>query len=309
MASLPLSSGTARARRYAQWTPVLPHVLLFVLGTVWGLQFTLLKVATDASLDEASILAVAMGLMATIFLAATAFTRTWFRPTWQHVRFFLLSGLFGFVLPLGGVILAAREISAGLIVLFEALTPVFALAIAAAFRTEPVTRRRILAIAFGLLSVLAVGGPAAFGLGGISLVGLGFALFVPAVCALDCFYVAAFWPSDLRPLQVVTGEAVAGAFLSALCLLSVGDPAPLFHSWTIGHWALALFVPISVLEAYLYFYLVRRSGAVFVSLGSLISLFAGIFWGIVLIGETHPPTVWLAVGLATLALYLALRKD
>lgn len=136
--------------------------------------------------------------------------------------------------------------------------------------------------------------------------GLGFALFVPAVCALDCFYVAAFWPNDLRPLQVVTGEAVAGAFLSALCLFWVGDPAPLLLSWTPGHWAIALFVPISALEAYLYFYLLRRTGAVFVSLGSLISLFAGIVWGILLIGESHPPTVWLAVGLAALALSLAL---
>lgn len=298
-----------RSRWYMKCVPFWRQALLFVLGTVWGLQFTLLKVATDTGLDEVGILVVSMALLAVAFVAATTFARAWFQPRWRHIRFFLLSGLFGFVLPLGAIILAAREISAGVIVLFEALTPVFAIAIVSTLRTERITSRQAAAVAVGLLSVLAILGPAVAGLGGFSLVGLAFALCVPAVCALDCVYVAAFWPTDLRPLQVVTGEAVAGAFLSALCLVGISDPAPLLSSWTVGHWAIALFVPISVLEAYLYFYLLRQAGAVFVSFGSFISLFAGIFWGIVLIGESHPPDVWFAVGLATLALYLAVRES
>jgi hypothetical protein len=48
-----------------------------------------------------------------------AVAKAWFRPTWRHIRFFTASGFLGFVLPLGFVVLAAREISAGLIVLFE----------------------------------------------------------------------------------------------------------------------------------------------------------------------------------------------
>ncbi|MGI9507993.1 MAG: hypothetical protein ACR2QJ_01430, partial [Geminicoccaceae bacterium] len=78
MASLPSARPTPRAEwyvqglRHVQEAPVWPHVLLFVLGTVWGLQFTLLKIATDSGLDEAGILALSMGLIAAAFLAATA---------------------------------------------------------------------------------------------------------------------------------------------------------------------------------------------------------------------------------------------
>lgn len=73
--------------------------LLFILGGSWGLQFTLLKIATDAELVELGILTVSMALLAATYPLAMAFCRAWFRPTQQHVRFFILSGLFGFVVP------------------------------------------------------------------------------------------------------------------------------------------------------------------------------------------------------------------
>ena len=61
---------------------------------------------------------------------------------------------------------------------------------------------------------------------------------------------------------------------------------------------------MSYLEVYVYFYVLRHAGAVFVSFGSFVSLFAGFFWGWTLLGETHASSVWVAVGLVALALYL-----
>ena len=71
-----------------------------------------------------------------------------------------------------------------------------------------------------------------------------------------------------------------------------------------GEWAILAFVLISYLEVYIYFHLLRTAGAVFVSFGSFVSLFAGFFWGGVLLGEAPRSSVWLAVGLVWLALYL-----
>jgi len=76
-----------------------------------------------------------------------------------------------------------------------------------------------------------------------------------------------------------------------------------------GEWAILAFVPVSFLEVYLYFYLLRTAGAVFVSVGSFVSLFAGIFWGMAFLGERHPPSVWMAVALVSVALYLVTAKD
>ena len=76
-----------------------------------------------------------------------------------------------------------------------------------------------------------------------------------------------------------------------------------------GEWAILAFVPVSFVEVYLYFYLLRTAGAVFVSVVRFVSLFAGILWGMAFLGEAHPTTVWMAVALVSLALYLVTTKD
>lgn len=283
----------------AAWLPVWHCALLFALGAMWGLQFVLLKIATVAGLGELNILFTSMTLLAAGFLSAIALTGAWFRPSWSQIRFFLISGFLGFVLPLGAAILAAREISAGVIVLFEALTPVVAMTLALALRIETSTRRYLLSMTFAGFCLLCFVGPES-----ISMTALGFVLIVPIASACDCLYVAARWPNELRPLQVVTGEAIGALVLLSLCLLFWPGDSVTPLSWTYDHWAVLLFVAISFLEAFLYFFLIRRAGAVFVSFASLISLFAGILFGIILIGESHPTSVWLAVGFAVLALYV-----
>ncbi|WP_282610694.1 DMT family transporter [Pelagibius sp. Alg239-R121] len=298
-------------------------LLLFLLGALWGLQFTLLKIAADAELDELSILTIAMFLLALAFLAAMACRRAWFRPTLGHIWFFLISALFGFVVPLSGVILVAEQLSAGLIVFFESLTPVLTVAIVALLGTERLKLPRLLAVALGMIGVLLVLWPNIVRPGSARLESMLIALVIPLAYAIDGVYVAARWPSDLRAFQVVTGEAVAAATMLLPFLLwqTLAAPAQLAYltdpwfieTWGWGHWAVLAFVPVSFLEAYLYFYLLKHAGAVFVSFGSFISLFAGIFWGLVLLGERHSVLVWIAVLLVSFSLYLvnygAFRQD
>lgn len=273
---------------------------------MWGLQFVLLKIATDTGLGEIRILAFSLILLAVGFLAAMVVSGARYRPTWRHLRYFAVSGLLSFVIPLGGVILAARDISAGIIVLIEAMTPVFTIALALAWRTEAVSYRHTASVLLGFLGILCLLVPALLAPEHGNLRGLGFALIVPIAYACDGIYIAARWPGDIRPLQVVAGVATAGACMTLPFLIIEDGADPLFESWTSGHGTVVLFVLVSLLEVYLYFYLLRRAGAVFVSLASFISLFAGIVFGMVLIGESHAKSVWLAVAFATLALYFAL---
>ncbi|MEZ5936374.1 MAG: DMT family transporter [Alphaproteobacteria bacterium] len=282
--------------------------LLLLLGAFWGLQFVLLKIATDAGTGQFEIVLTSMFLLAAGFLTATAVTRAWFRLTWRYVRFFLTSGFLGFVAPLGLVVLAAGEISAGLIVLFEALTPVFTIALALVLRIEAASRRRLASMILAALGISCVLVPALTTSGGVSPLGIAFALGLPVVYGLDCLYVAARWPDGLSPLQIVTGETVGGVLQLLLISLFWPGVGPSSFSWSAGLWPVLMFAAVGFVEAYLYFYLIRQAGAVFVSLGSLISLFAGIGFGILLLGESHPASVWLAVGLAALALYVPFHR-
>ncbi len=279
-------------------------LLLLVLGIGWGLQFTLLKISVEARLDEFAILAGSMVALAAIYALLLTGRRDWFRPTWQRLRFFAVSAMLGFVVPLGCVILAARHLSAGLIVVHESLTPIVIVALALALRSETVSLRRLAAIALGMAGALLVLCPELAGLGGARAHGLLLALLVPIAYGADAVYVAARWPAGLSSMQVTAGELIAAALLSLPLLLTLGDTRLVASAPTTGHAAVLTFVLVTFVETYLYFHLLRNAGAVFISLASFIALFAGIFWGIALNGESHPASVWLAVALVVVALYL-----
>ncbi len=279
--------------------------LLVVLGATWGLQFALLKIATTSALSELGILSLCMALLAAAYLATLTIRGKLYRPNPRQLRFFAISGFFGFVLPLGGIILVADRLAAGLIVLYtEALIPVFTFAIVLALRSERPSRRRLIAIALALVGVAFAFGPEVVGSADARIEGLLLVLVVPLAYSIDAIYVAARWPSDLRALQVVSGEAAAGAAMLMPIWLLSGGLGELPSALGTGEWAILAFVPVSYLEVYLYFYLLRHAGAVFVSFGSFFALFAGFFWGWALLDETHPSTVWIAVALVALALYL-----
>jgi drug/metabolite transporter (DMT)-like permease len=152
--------------------------------------------------------------------------------------------------------------------------------------------------------VLLVVWPELIGLGDKRLDSLLLALVIPIAYGTDTIYVAARWPGDLSCIQVVAGEMIAAALLSLPLFLMSGEPLFFMTASEVGRSALLIFVLVTFIETYLYFYLLRNAGAVFISVASFIALFAGILWGIALNGESHPASVWLAVALVVVALYL-----
>ena len=290
----------------AAWCPA---VLLLLLGAFWGLQFSLLKIAAGSELSELTILTGSMILLSLAYLATLAVRRDWFRTNWRHVRFFIISGLFGYVVPLGGVLWIADQLSAGLIVLYtEALIPVFTVVIALALWTEALSARRLLAVTVALAGVGIAMWPELATTTDARLKGLLIVFIIPLAYAVDGIYVSACWPQDLRAIQVVTGEAVAGAVMLLPIWLVLEGGAGLPSGIGPDDWAILAFVPVTYLEVYLYFYLLRTRGAVFVSFGCFVSLFAGFFWGMALLGERHGPMIWIDVATVSVALYLITVK-
>ncbi|MEM7225843.1 MAG: DMT family transporter [Pseudomonadota bacterium] len=279
--------------------------LLFALGAAWGLQLTLLKISAGSSLGELGILSLSMVLLSLIYLAVLAANKAWFRPTRRHLKFFVVSSTFGTILPMGGVLLIADHLSAGLIVLVsEALTPVFTVLIAFLLGTELLSARRLTAVALALAGVGLALWPALAGTSRDQLDWLLIFAVVPLAYAIDCIYVAGCWPQDLRAIQVVTGEAIAAAAMTLPFWLLLEGTSGLPTTMGPGEWAILAFVAVSFIEVYLYFYLLKTAGALFVSYGCFVSLFAGVLWGMSLLGETHPQSLWLAVALVCLGLYL-----
>ena len=63
-------------------------------------------------------------------------------------------------------------------------------------------------------------------------------------------------------------------------------------------------IAFSTIEIYLYFELVRRAGAVFVSQANYIMVVAGVFWGMLIFSERPTAWLWLSAAILLAALYM-----
>ena len=106
-----------------------------------------------------------------------------------------------------------------------------------------------------------------------------------------------------RPEQTASSIALAcGALLgtSAVPLAIVLAPGQFYPPparLAARDWALLLSMAIAAVNLCLFFEVVRRAGAVFVSQFNDIVVPSGIVWGMVLFGEQHGARVWIAIPL------------
>ena len=281
--------------------------LLVVMGTMWGLQFAMLKLAATGGHSELNVLMMALVLLSVAFVAIVIVRGQLFAFTPSRIRFFIITSVLGYVLPLAAAIYAAAHVSAGVLTFIASIAPVATISIALLLRTEYISPARIVAVGFGLVSILLVLWPelSAPGLGRAYWMAI--ALIVPLCYAMESIYVARYWPRGLSALQAVTGETLVAMLVVAPLFLIYGDPIAVVDTWGNAELAIAIFVAAGVVESLIYFYLIQQTGGVFVSFGTFVSLFAGIGWGIVLFSEAHAPAVWLAVLALVVALVFVCR--
>jgi len=62
--------------------------------------------------------------------------------------------------------------------------------------------------------------------------------------------------------------------------------------WTSGHWAILAAIAFTTLTCWLYFEIIRLGGPVFVSQANFVTVFAGVIWGMTLLGERPSPWLW-----------------
>jgi len=278
--------------------------MLVAMGAAWGLEFSLLKLVTEAGYPGPGVLLVTLAVIAVAYLALLTLRRRLFRPTPRSLAFFVVIALLGYVLPLLAALWAAPRVPAGLMTLIASFTPVVSVVTALAFRTERVSARRLLAVALGTLAAAIVLLPEA-DLPGYGRLGWLLLVFVvPLTYGVESVYVSVAWPEGLDPLQVAAGQSVAAFLVLLPFWLLFGVPIPYDAAWPATQLAIPLVALCVLVEVLLYFAIIRASGGVLVNFNMYISLFAGFAWGWAIFGERHGAGVWLAV--AVLAAGLAL---
>ncbi len=271
---------------------LLTVALLVLLGSCWGLYYPIFKFAVRSGLPYSGIMMAITGGVA-IALLAVAFARG--RPPVfrRHTgRFYIVCAMLGYLVPYAFALFATSRVDAAVLTLIGATSPIITLCLAALTRTERMTGRRLLSIALGAASVAILVIPEASFAGDTVLVGMLAGFGVPLSYSSYHVFVSRHWPVGFDSFQVASGEAVLALLIMLPVLFFSGGMSVFTGGWTSGHWAILAAIGFTTLTCWLYFEIIRLGGPVFVSQANFVTVFAGVIWGMTLLGERPSPWLW-----------------
>lgn len=287
-----------------------PALLLVLLGGLWGLHIVFAKAIGAATAREAlAVLALYISTAAVGLVLVAALRSRPFRPSAPIIRFFVVSSALGYVGPIFVELLAAPRIDATVLSLIAGATPIATVGIAVAAGRDRLSPALAAALAAGSAAALALLGPAAWAGGGGPVLWIAVAFLVPLLYGAGDVFIETNWPRGLDVYQVAAGEAVVGSGWVLLLSFAAGvRPSDVASIAGPAAWPTLGLIATALAATWLYFALINRAGAVFVSFASYVTIATGVLAGILAFGE-RPGASLLAAGLLTaLALWL-LNRD
>jgi drug/metabolite transporter (DMT)-like permease len=270
---------------------------LTALAAIWGSSFLFTRVTAPAigPVATADLRMLIGGIALAAWIAFTGFDPQWRR--WWH--FYILVGLLTSALPFLLFAYAALELTAGMLVILNATSPMWGALLAAVFEGAKLSASGITGLALGVCGVVMLAGPE----GGSNLLsiaaGLGGA-FSYGVSAV----VMRRWTREApaRGLAVGTQVTCGLLFLPLMLLSPPAMPgAPVILS------VLALGLLCSAAAYLLYFRLIADIGAAgALTVTYLIPVF-GILWGALFLGEPLHATMLGGAALVIAGTILVLR--
>ena len=283
--------------------------VLVLSGIVFGSSFSLFKLAAGSGRSPLG-LAFWYSFVSAALISIPVLIRghwTWLRG--RVVLFCLLWGLVSTTAPCVLFFSAARVLPAGILALAIAFVPIATFAGAIMLKRDRASFRRCSGLGLGAVAALLVIVPKA------SLPDLDDALWVllpfgAVLCyAAEHLYYAIEAPDD-APVDglLFVMFTCAALTLAPVLLLSSTFFLP---SWPPASEGYALFgvAAVTVLDYFLFAFLIARAGPVFTSQAAYFVTLAGIGWGMLLFAERHSVHVWLALVIALVGVFLVQPRE
>ncbi|MEM8691001.1 MAG: DMT family transporter [Pseudomonadota bacterium] len=277
---------------------------LALLGAGWGITQPLTKIAVSDGYRHFGLLfwqlAIGFGVMSLIGLALRK--RLPLGPA--QLRLYLIIAMIGSVLPNSASYQAAVHLPSGILSILLSMIPMWAFPIALALSLDRFEMRRLVGLLVGLSAVLLIVLPNADMSGSIPTAWVFVGLISGLFYAFEGNYVAKWGTAGLDAIEVLWGASAVGTLIALP--LAIGsdqwiNPLP---PYALPDYAMLANATAHVLTYTGYVWLVGRAGPVFaVQISYLVTLF-GIFWARVILGEAYTSTVWAALGLMLMGMYL-----
>lgn len=289
MVSSPQAPAQAPLKRFLPWL-----VLLF-LGTVWGLSFSLARIATLAGGTPFGITFWQSIVGGTILLA---FTHARGRPlplSTRYLRIYFVVALLGASLPNSLFYFAAPHVQAGVLSITVALIPIITYGISMMLGMERLSALRISGVVLGGVAIALLVLPES------SLPSRAAIPWVLLACgsslcyAAENVYLSRPALADIGPVRTAAGmNILAVVILLPVTVVSGQMFVPAFPFGPL-EWAIVALGMITAFAYTMFIMVINIAGPVFASQTGYLVTLGGVVWGMVLFGETHSSWVWASV--------------
>ncbi len=255
--------------------------LLFLLASIWGASFLFIRVAVH-DFGAPTLVAVRVLLAAVVLIAIVTFMR---QPTQlkAHWRKFLFLGAVNSALPFTMIATAELNLTASFAAILNATTPLFAAIVSWLWLKDPLTSRKLMGLALGLVGVTIVVGWSPFELTSPVLLSIGMMFIASFAYGTGTVYSKKAFVGVPTFTMAIGQQLGAGIIMLPLAFASPPTQVPSTGA-TIALLALAI---VCTAFAYLiYFTLVRNVGATNTSTVTMLVPFFGILWGALFLNET-----------------------
>jgi drug/metabolite transporter (DMT)-like permease len=274
---------------------------LVSLAAIWGSSFLFVRITAPAigPLLTADLRMLIAGSALALYFRAIGFDSQW-RRWWRQ---YLIVGVLTSALPFLLFAYSALSLSAGLMAVINASSPIWGAVFSAWLLGERLSGRAVAGLAIGVAGVALVTRPE----GGADFSALP---VLAAVGAAVCYGLAATymrrWAKDVPSRGMALGTQVAGGAVLAPFILFT--PATAAFTPVIALLVLATGLLCGAIAYLLYFRLVTDIGpAGALTVTYLIPIF-GVLWGALFLGETVSLTMLAGAALVLLGTFFVLRK-
>ena len=276
-------------------TSLMSWLLLLSIGGVWGVTFSLAKLATEAGAHPLGIAWWQAALGAAMVFIYSGLRRRLPPFGKTHLIFYLVCGALGTAVPGALFFYAAPQIPAGVISITVAIVPMMTFALAIPLGVERAEFIRILGIVLGIAAVVMMVAPET------SLPEAGMTVWVlVCVVASGCYAFENLWIALKRPpgtdaFGILVGMLLMATLMLTPVILVTESFVPIGASWGVVEWSVLTMAVVNTVSYGGFIYLVTMAGPVFASQTAYLVTLSGVFWGLVIFSEQHSWWIWAAL--------------
>ncbi|MEK9929326.1 MAG: DMT family transporter [Rhodospirillaceae bacterium] len=283
----------------------MPLFLLMSVGILWGLFFSLIKLAVSGGIHPVNYVFWFTLISGGLLVSVCLIRRKKFSLSREHLSYYFKIGLIRFSIANIFFYAAQGKLPVGAAAVIMAFTPIFTYSISLLLRVESFIWLRVLGIILGVIGVMLIVIPRA-SLPDASLTPYVFICFgAPLLHALGYVLLSEkSRPKNVDSMMIAGGTLLAASFSSFFIALLWGEWDFIFTNFDVPTMAMLTHAILAALNFFMIFELIRIAGPTFMSQSSNLALGFGVFFGWLIFGELPSHWVWGAITLILIGVAL-----